>query len=140
MKKIFLDANVIIDLLDKSSAYHSEAKEALKIIRKFYKTAYISPTTFAIAYYIFGKGFNKKNRLNKIAREFFIAFNYTTENEKIMKSTLSSDFYDFEDALQYYSAKNLSVDLIITRNVHDYYLSEIPVLFPSEFIDYYYNN
>jgi predicted nucleic acid-binding protein len=140
MKKIFLDANVIIDLLDKTSIHHNEAKEILKIIRKFYGKPYISPTTFAIAYYIFGKFFNQKKGLNKIIREIFSNFHYTNENHQMMQKVLTSDFSDYEDALQYYSAKDLSIDLIVTRNIHDYYLSDIPVLFPSEFIDMYYNS
>ena len=56
-----------------------------------------------------------------------------------MQKVLASHFSDYEDALQYYSAKKFSIDIIITRNIQDYYLSDIPVLFPSEFIEFYYN-
>ncbi len=140
MKKIFLDANVIIDLLDKSSIYHLESKELLRIIRKFYGKPYISPTTFAIAYYVFGKTLKQKKWLNKTVNEIFSNFHYTSEDQGIMDRVLSTKFSDYEDALQYFSASSSAVNLIITRNVHDYHLSKIPVLLPAEFIELYYNS
>lgn len=139
MKRIFLDANVIIDFLNKSSLHHQQAKQTVAIIRKHYGQPFISTTTFAIAYYMFGKYVSKKSVLNKIIKEVFSEFNFTTENHKTMNEVLDSKFPDLEDALQYFSAVALPADLIITRNVHDYYLSKIPVLLPVEFIEFYYN-
>lgn len=140
MKKIFLDANVIIDFLDKSSLYHQDAKTTITIVRKHYRKPFISPTTFAISYYMFAKFISKKSSLNKIVREVFSEFEFTVEDHDIMTRVLGSEFPDFEDALQYYSADVFSVDLIITRNVHDYHLSKIPVLLPAEFIEFYYKS
>jgi hypothetical protein len=48
MKKIFLDANIIIDLLDGSSKDHSTAVDCLRIIRKHFGKAVVSPITFII--------------------------------------------------------------------------------------------
>lgn len=138
MKKIFLDANVIIDFLDKSSLYHEDAKLTMTIVRNLYRKPYISSTTFAIAYYMFAKFISKKNTLNKVIKEVFSEFEFTIENHSVMARVLGSEFPDLEDALQYYSADASSIDLIITRNVHDYYLSKIPVLLPTEFIEFYY--
>lgn len=42
--------------------------------------------------------------------------------------------WDFEDALQYCSAKSIEADVIVTRNVKDFSFSEIPVMTPEEFI------
>ena len=140
MKKVFLDANVVIDFLDRSSLYHHEAKETVSIIRKHYRKPYISPTTFAISYYMFAKFVAKKDVLNKIIKKVFAEFEFTTEDHKIMTSVLGSKFSDLEDALQYHTANAFSIDLIITRNTHDYYLSTIPVLLPFEFIEFYYNS
>lgn len=139
MKRIFLDANVIIDFLNKSSLYHQQAKETITIIRKHYGKPFISTTTFAISYFMFGKFVSKKPVLNKIIKTIFSEFEFTAEDPKIMKEVLDSKFPDLEDALQYFSAASFPADLIITRNVHDFYLSQIPVLLPAEFIELYYS-
>ncbi|RLD54644.1 MAG: PIN domain-containing protein, partial [Bacteroidetes bacterium] len=53
-------------------------------------------------------------------------------NRDILKKALRSDFNDFEDAIQYYSAIQLGeIDIITTRNLKDFKKSEIPVLSPS---------
>ena len=41
---------------------------------------------------------------------------------------------DFEDALQYFAAKQANADYIITRNKKDFGFSDIPVLEPGEFL------
>jgi hypothetical protein len=48
---------------------------------------------------------------------------------------LSSNFKDFEDAIQHFAAKaEADVSVIVTRNKADYFASEIPVLSPDEFL------
>ncbi len=89
---------------------------------------------------MFGKYISKNERLNRIVKEVFSEFKFIKEDEKIMKQVLTSDFPDLEDALQYFTAASLPADLIITRNVHDYFPSKIPVLLPSEFIQFYYTS
>lgn len=47
---------------------------------------------------------------------------------------------DFEDAVQYRSAKSVGADCIITRNVKDFTFSDIEVLTPSDFVSKYKTN
>ncbi|HFB61523.1 MAG TPA: PIN domain nuclease, partial [Bacteroidetes bacterium] len=47
---------------------------------------------------------------------------------------LNSDFSDFEDALQYFSALRAECDIIITRNAKDFKKSRIAVMTPDEFL------
>ena len=48
----------------------------------------------------------------------------------------NTEFEDFEDAMQYFSAMRESVDYIVTRNKKDFKAAQIPVFEPQEFIDY----
>ncbi len=43
-------------------------------------------------------------------------------------------FSDFEDGLQYYSAIENNVDIILTRNKKDFKNSKIPVLTVKEYL------
>jgi len=54
--------------------------------------------------------------------------------EKIIDSALISDFRDFEDAIQYYAALEVKSDYFITRNKKDFPASQLPILFPEEFL------
>jgi hypothetical protein len=52
---------------------------------------------------------------------------------KVIDLSLASDFKDFEDAVQCYSAVNAKVDCLITRNKRDYVTDILPILTPEEF-------
>lgn len=55
-------------------------------------------------------------------------------DEKVIDLFLASDFKEFEDAVQCYSAINAKVDCLITRNKRDYVNNILPVLTPEEFL------
>jgi len=55
-------------------------------------------------------------------------------DKDIVVQALECDLPDFEDAIQVFSAKSNSIDLIITRNVADFITSGIKVVTPQEFI------
>ena len=59
----------------------------------------------------------------------------TPVDSKIISESLASDFEDFEDAMQYYSALRENAEIIITRNKADFSASKIPVVTPQEFLD-----
>ena len=53
----------------------------------------------------------------------------------ILGKALSSDFKDFEDAIQYFAADSITeMDGIITRNQNDFKKSKLPVLAPADAI------
>ncbi len=56
-------------------------------------------------------------------------------NDKIIELALSDELFpDFEDGLQYYSAIENNVDIILTRNKKDFKNSKIPVLTAKEYL------
>ncbi|MBO5825191.1 MAG: hypothetical protein J6R03_01050 [Treponema sp.] len=58
----------------------------------------------------------------------------TLSSEKTIACTLNSDFFDFEDANQYYTAQNHELTEIVTRNVKDYKNSNLSVETPEMFL------
>lgn len=133
--KIFFDANILIDLINEHNQLNQEITYLFNSVRKHKYLLYCSPTTFAITYFFLGKSIKNKARLNKLAKEFFAEFDFTSENNLIIQSAMNSDFRDLEDALQFFSAKDSEIDIIITKNFFDYEHSSIPVYHPLEFIN-----
>ena len=135
MKKIFLDANIIIDLINSGNQFHADILFLFNALMKQKVKLYVSPTTFTIAYYFLDKTMRDKKRLNKIAINLFSNFYFTREDEVIMQKVYKSSFIDLEDALQYYSALDAGAGLIISYNQHDFIKSAIPVYHPMQFIN-----
>ena len=72
--------------------------------------------------------------VRNILRKFKVLVNVLPLDDKITDLALNSEFCDFEDAIQYYTAIENGQDLIITRNLQDFKESKIPVLTAGEFI------
>ncbi len=58
-------------------------------------------------------------------------------DKTIIELALESTFGDFEDAVQYYCAKKIGADLILTSNAKDFIHSDIKVLTPAAFFERY---
>ena len=57
-----------------------------------------------------------------------------TTNERTVDDSLASQFKDFEDAMQYYTAVKAKADVIITRNGKDFAASKLPVMTAAEYL------
>ena len=55
-------------------------------------------------------------------------------NDTSVDDSLASQFKDFEDAMQYYTAIKAKADVIITRNGKDFAASKIPVMTATEYL------
>lgn len=132
MKKLFLDTNVVIDLLDKREGFYKAAVALFTLSYKKEIILYVSPMTYATAAYLLRKQGEAQVKL--LLRNLRQLSEVTTANDMVVDDALASAFKDYEDALQYHSALKHNVDCIITRNVIDFKNAKIPVLSPDEFL------
>lgn len=135
MIKAFIDTNVLIDLLLERDGCQDAA--TILLCQKEQKCSlFLSSLTMANIAYILRKKFKGialYNALNKL-KTFFSVVSLTADN---VESALMLQATDFEDALQYFSAKAIGVDCIVTRNVKDFPFSELQVLTPKDFLSHY---
>ena len=132
MIKLFIDSDIILDLLIKRNEYQSSAKLFTIIENKELK-GYTSPIVFANVHYIMTKyGGKEKSILNlRILRKFL---SILTLDEEILDEALYAEAPDFEDSIQYIASEKNEIDFIITRNKKDYKRSKIPALTATEFL------
>lgn len=139
MKKVFLDANVVLDYLNIESKDHLVAKTCLQIVRTFFGKPVVSPFTFLITNYIAGKFIKDKKWHRRQMQILFSGFDVTSFNSTDLTAIFDSRFLDLEDAIQYQCALYEDARLIVTKDVHDYFPSEIPVIHPHDFVNRYNN-
>lgn len=133
MKKIFLDTNIVLDFLGERENFYEPAAKVLTLADQKIITVFTSPTSVSNAYYILAKYENSKSALEKI-RKFKVLCNISVMNDEVVERAINSDFKDFEDGMQYYSAIAESCDIIITRNEKDFKNSMIPVMNAESFL------
>jgi len=134
MKNVFIDTNIIIDFLANREPFSEYAAKLFQLAQNNEINIYISTITINNTYYVLKQVSSHKKTLNLIAGIESLVEIIPT-NQKIIQKAIKSDYKDFEDAIQYYSAKEVkSIDVIATRNTKDFKISDIPVLTPETIV------
>ncbi|TVZ28070.1 putative nucleic acid-binding protein [Gillisia sp. Hel_I_86] len=134
MKRILIDTNIVIDLLSKRKEFYDDAATLFSLADKKELKLTISSLTFANTNYILTK-LNSAKEAREILRKFKVLVELLSLDDKITELALSDEsFPDFEDGLQYYSAIENEIDIIITRNKKDFKNSKLPILTTKEYL------
>ncbi|WP_374948724.1 type II toxin-antitoxin system VapC family toxin [Mucilaginibacter sp.] len=132
MKKVFLDSDVILDALLKRPGFNIPSMNLITLIGNGRIAGVTSSVVFVNVNYFLDK-FDKANKL-RLSKGLRSILPIISVGAGIIDLALSSNFIDFEDAIQYYSAVEGECDFIITRNIKDYKQSTIPVLTAEQFL------
>ncbi|EKB48909.1 PIN domain-containing protein [Cecembia lonarensis] len=132
--RLFLDANVLVAVLNHEYPVFSYAARVLSLVDKPNFQVYTSPICLAIAYY-----FSEKKSGSKIAQQKLQILSEKIKSTSVDQSTVNQASMfpypiDFEDALEYYSTLDKGCDVLITEDINDFHFSEIPVMNCQDFI------
>ncbi len=134
MSRILVDTNIVIDLLSRRKDFYGDAATLFSLADKQELNLTISSLTFANTNYILTK-LKSAREARQILRKFKVLVEILNLDDKITELALSDEsFTDLEDGLQYYSAMENQIDVIITRNKKDFKNSKIPVQSAKEFL------
>ncbi|NIS07432.1 MAG: PIN domain-containing protein [Candidatus Dadabacteria bacterium] len=124
--KVYIDTDVILDLLLKRQTFHKDAEQLFDNIAKKRLTAYTTPVSIANVYYIINS-INKVKYPRNIIKKLRLLLKIIPMDEFCIDNALSSEIKDFEDSLQYYTCVKNGIDHIVTRNKKDYKRAKVPV-------------
>jgi predicted nucleic acid-binding protein len=126
--KVFLDANVLISVLNKEYPLFTVSSRILSLADTKQFQIYTSPICLAIAFYFTEKKYRARIAKQKISIlcdhiEIAEATAYS-----VQKCLGNPKINDFEDGLEYYAAMENKCNCVITEDKRDFYFSEIEVL------------
>lgn len=133
MKKIFIDMDIILDLLLQREPFFSHSLELFRRIESGEIEAYVSALIIWNIYYLVEKYASRKKAHQKVT-ELRALLKIISVDDKIIDLSLQSDFKDFEDSIQHFAAKSKNITTIITRNKKDYRTGDIILMTASEFL------
>ncbi|MFN3640019.1 MAG: type II toxin-antitoxin system VapC family toxin [Flavobacterium sp.] len=135
MKKLFVDTNILIDLLSKRAPFYEAAAALFSLADKKKVNVSISSLTIANACYVLRQQMDVNNS-KSILRKLRLIVDVIPLTDKVVDLALNDEtFTDFEDALQYFSAMENQQEIIISRNLKDFKNSKIPTLTAQQFIE-----
>ena len=131
--RIFLDANILVSVLNKEYPLFTYSSRILSLADSLHFEVFTSPVCLAIAFYFAEKKFKAKvakQKISVLSEHIQIS---ATDNRSVKQTLQNKSVVDFEDGLQYYSALDSKCNCIVTEDTRDFYFSEIEVLKSENF-------
>lgn len=131
--KVFLDANVIIDVVQNRTDFVEASSKVLQLGLDGECELCASDITFTtVSYYA------RKNRtpeqLYDVLQSLREIVDVAPSGKVAIDWALRQKSKDFEDAVQYYAALRSGAEYIVSRNVRDYPYDDIIVISPQDFL------
>jgi predicted nucleic acid-binding protein len=134
MKKLFVDTNIVIDLLSRREPFYEEAATLFSFADKNQVELSMSSLSIANTSYTLLRQMDS-TKAKSILRKLRLIVKILPLDDKIVGLALNDEtFTDFEDALQYFIAIENQQEIIITRNLKNFKNSKIPTATAEQFI------
>ena len=131
--RIFLDTNVLLDVLGRREPHFVAASQIWSRVEQKALDGDISAISFNNVHYVLRRAAGRETARDglKLLRGLF---RIVALDEQIIHRSMDSEFADFEDAIQFFSAHRAGADFILTRNVRHFPDRPISVLTPELFL------
>ena len=133
MNKIFVDTDVIIDVFAERDPHFNFASKLFYLIEQKRVEAFTSPVVLTNLFYILGKDASVQKAWVMI-RKVHLLLGVLPVDNQIIEKALNSQFSDFEDAVQYYTALQNGIPVLVTRNIKDYVGTDLAIHTPQEYL------
>lgn len=131
--KVFIDTNVLLDVLAERKAFYPAAMRIWTLAESGRIDAYLAAISFSNCYYIVSKyaGRRSAEKAIHLLRDVFTPVDLTAQ---VLNQAIDAGFSDFEDALQFHSAVHARAECIVTRNPDHFPRTPLSILSPAEFL------
>ena len=133
MSKIFVDSDVILDLLARRIPHFHFAALLFTFADMNQIELFTSPTVFCNVFYLLRKEIGTV-QAKAALRKLRLILHIIDTSEKTLDYALNSEFSDLEDAIQCYTAQQHQIKILLTRNIRDYKAAGITVQTPETFL------
>lgn len=135
MHRILVDSDVILDLFLDREPHHAIALHFFSYLERNSAAvaAFASPVAIANVAYILTKVRSQSYAVRKIAQLRRI-LGIASIDETVVDQAIDRPHLDFEDSVQYHCAHVARLNAIVTRNVGDYIVGDIPIVTPEELL------
>lgn len=131
--KVFVDTDVCIDLLSGRQPFNSDAEHLFSLADLGRISIFVSSLSFANIDYVLRSQYST-NHSRQIIAKFKTLVTVLAVDSKTIDLAIASEFKDFEDAIQYFSALENGLTTLITRNTKDFKKATIKVINPASYL------
>jgi len=131
--KLFIDTNVVLDVLAQREPWFDDSARLLAYIEQNGATGHIAAHTLTTLHYLLAKHLGQQ-KTAAILIDLTALLRVEPVDLQVLQQALALGWRDFEDAVQAVTAAQCPADYLVTRNPRDFKQSLVPVITPSEFL------
>lgn len=134
MDNVLIDTDVLLDFFFDRKPFAKYSTGILNLCADKEIKGYITPVIISNVYYLLRKT-AKHNIIVERIKQLLSIIDIVEMDKDVVINALNSEFKDFEDALQNFSAvENGQIKIILTRNIKDFKKSDLAVLTPETYL------
>lgn len=132
MKRVFLDVNIVLDLLDGQRPGHADALLLEKAVESSQSICMCAWHTLSIVEYVGAKVFGREE-IHQLLQELLVSWIVPDTGTEEARKGFTFLSGDYEDAMQIASAVAGRADYLVTRDKDGFSKSPVKVVSPREF-------
>ncbi|HUF08116.1 MAG TPA: PIN domain-containing protein [Rhodothermales bacterium] len=129
--KLFLDTNVILDVLADREPFAEDATVVLSAIERDDADGFIAAHTVTTLFYLLERTLSLRKAKRAVADLLKLLEVVPVDHDRLLQA-LAMNWKDFEDALQAACSAKADVDYFVTRNPSDFSGVNLDVVTPVE--------
>ncbi len=134
MDKVLIDTDVLMDFFFDRKPYATYSTQVINLCAEKQIQGFTTPVIISNVYYLLRKTAKHNIIIEKI-KQLLTIIEIIKMDKNAVLNALNSEFKDFEDALQNFSAiENGEIKIILTRNIKDFKKSELGILTPETYL------
>ena len=131
--KVFLDTDVVLDVLADRQPFADESSRILKLVEEKQLQGYIAAHTATTLFYLLNKQLDRR-KASRVLAELSRIVRVVAVDEDRLLHALAMEWADFEDAVQAACAEKAEVDFLVTRNERDFKRCAVRITSPAELL------
>lgn len=132
MKKIFVDTNILLDVVLARPPFMHQASLVWADCESGKVTGFVSAISLNNMHFILSKIVGKEAALESV-RLVLEVFKTEALTEKILRLAAELPHKDFEDAIQLFSAVHAKAECLVTRDTGHFAKGYLPIITPAEY-------
>lgn len=134
MDTVLIDTDVLLDFFFNRKPFAEYSTEVLNLCEQNKIIGVTTPVIISNVYYLLSKS-GKHTIIVERLKQLLSIIDIINMDKKVVLNALNSEFKDFEDALQNFSAiENGKISIILTRNIKDFKKSKLAIMTPEFYL------
>jgi predicted nucleic acid-binding protein len=131
--RLFLDTNVVLDVLADRKPFADDAAFVLSVVEVEEAEGFIAAHTATTLFYLLERDLGLRKARSALADLLKLVTVVPVDHDRLLHA-MAMNWKDFEDAVQAACAAKAEVDYFVTRNPSDFSESNLEVITPAELV------